>query len=134
MDEMEELIEEAKNEGLTVIVCDLSEILSTSINDYIGLDYSLTHEQKLGKVHLATHMGYCHNGDFYNSSADPVLRSQGKARATRDAIRRLLPHEKIMEAVNAGCQEVYEIAEYWNLDEDFVQQACFYDKNGYLMD
>ena len=130
---LEEMYNELAYEGIRVIIMDLLGIESVSIGRNIGLDYSVTHSSGNELVHLATQRGYIENGDFYNQNSSLITRLQGDARAQKYAFKKLLPHEKIMEAVDKGYTEVYQIAEYWNLPYDFTERACFYDINGYLM-
>ena len=129
----EEIYEQLAYEGLRVIIMDLLGIESVSMGRNIGLDYSVTHSDGEEMVHLATQWGYIENGDFYNQNSSLIVRLQGDARAQKYAFKKLLPHDKIMEAVNNGYTEVYQIAEYWDLPYDFTERACFYDINGYLM-
>ena len=64
MDELERLIDLANSEGDTVIIDDFPENSSLSKHTYIGLDRNLPPRE--AQVHLATQIGYCRNGDFYN--------------------------------------------------------------------
>ena len=130
---LEKMYKELEYEGIRVIIMDLLGIESISMGRNIGLDYSVTHSAGDELVHLATQWGYIENGDFYNQNSSLIVRLQSDARAQKYAFGKLLPHDKIMEAVNAGNEETYQIAEYWNLPYDFTERACFYDQNGYLM-
>lgn len=136
MDEFDEQFQKTLDDDDVngIIYGDFHETLSLSSQGYIGLDYSLMHSPKEGKVHLATQRAYCRNGDYYNQHTDPVIRRQCAARSQKSAFADLLDHTKIMEAVAAGCTEPYQIAEFYNLPEEFAYRACFYDRNGYLMD
>ena len=131
MDELERLIDLANSEGDTVIIDDFPENSSLSKHTYIGLDRNLPPRE--AQVHLATQIGYCRNGDFYNCHSSAVVRGQSSARATRAAFYMTVPPEKIQEAVDAGCTETYEIAEYLGYPPEWVYRACFFYRNGYLL-
>ena len=131
MDDLERIIDIANSEGNTVIFTELPENQSLSMGNYIGLDNHLSSQD--AKVHLATQIGYCRNGDYYNQHANAVIRGQSAARATRDAFEMTVPREDIQRALDAGCRETYEIAEYLGYSPEWVYRACFYYENGYLL-
>lgn len=73
---------------------------------------------------VATHeYGHCMSGATHklNSKFDLICKHEYKA--DRRAILDFLPIEKLYEAIDKGCQTVYEFSEYLELPEDFVAKA-----------
>ena len=51
---------------------------------------------------------------------------QNEYRADADAFRRCLPPEEIRTAIRAGYTEPWQLAEYFDLDEDYIKKALHY--------
>ena len=49
-------------------------------------------------------------------------------RANKSAILEFLPLDKIEEAINAGYRELWEISEYLDMPQDFVEKAIKFYK------
>lgn len=39
-------------------------------------------------------------------------------------MQKLMPSDELLQAVQNGCVEVWELAEYFDVTEDFVRRAC----------
>lgn len=68
----------------------------------------------------------------YKTSSGNILdltdmnNAKQELKARKWAYNKLIPFEKIIEAVNAGCGKPYEFAEYLDLDEAFIIECLKY--------
>lgn len=69
--------------------------------------------------HFATSVG-----DVLNQDSLDVQKQEYKARCW--AYEKMLPLQAIDSAFGYGCKEVWEIAEYLNIDEEFLRDALAY--------
>ena len=84
-------------------------------------------------VHLAHELGHCLTGSFYNPSSTHDLIEKHEWRAEKKAIKMLIPADELKEAFSHGITEVWELAEYFNLTEDYIQKAYRYYKDNNLL-
>ena len=72
---------------------------------------------------VAHEYGHCVSGATHKLMSKFDLIEKHEHLANRRAILDLLPEEMILEAVNSGCEEVWQIAEYLDMPQDFVEKA-----------
>ena len=93
----------------------------------IGMDESVRDGGAQERVHLSHELGHCVTGSFYNIYAAMDCRQRHENRADKWAIRALIPVEELDDAIAEGCTEVWELAERFQVTEDFIRKAvCFY--------
>lgn len=124
------LYEEAQRSNITVISLPLPENGSVSIQTdggcYIGMDKGLG-EDADHRVRLAHELGHCKRGAFYNRWAARDVRQRYENRADKWAIEKLVPREELEAAVASGRCRIWELAEYFDVTEDFIRKAiCWY--------
>lgn len=85
---------------------------------------------------LAHELGHCEYGGFYNAKSPLDLRGKREYKADVWAVKRLLPFEELREAILSGLHERWELAEHFNLPEEFIDFALTYylERNGYAID
>lgn len=76
------------------------------------------------RVHLAHELGHCETGSFYNVYSTLDIREKQEEKADRWAVSRLVPAEEFVKALNTGMVEVWELAEYFEVTEDFIRKAA----------
>ena len=92
----------------------------------IGLDTAPLPESS-ERVHLSHELGHCLTGSFYNVYAAADLRERHENRADKWAIRRLIPVDKLDDAIAAGHTELWDLAEFFGVTESFLKKAlCLY--------
>ncbi len=64
------------------------------------------------------------SGDILDLSEQNNAKQEAKAR--RWAYEKILPSQAIISAMENGCTQVWEIAEYLDIDERFLRQALKY--------
>jgi len=99
---------------------------------YIAIDYAkiLSFIDEVMKV--AHELGHCETGSIYNPWAVCDVRKQHENRADKWAIKKLIPKDELDQAVREGCTEVWDLAERFNVTEDFVRKAVSWYKFGNL--
>lgn len=75
------------------------------------------------KVKLAHELGHCETGSFYNRWATCDVRQKHERRANRWAYEKLVPKDELWEAMRRGCREPWELAEYFDVTEEFLRGA-----------
>ena len=120
----------AAKSGVTVDRFSMRENGSASvcIGDccYIAIDPALT--GRCEKVMLAHEMGHCATGSFYNVYAPLDVRKKHERRADGWAIRKLVPKYRYKKALRQGVDNLFSLAEYFEVTPDFMQKAVDYYK------
>ena len=94
---------------------------------FIGMDDSVRDGGIQERVHLSHELGHCVTGSFYNIYAAVDHRQRHENRANKWAIQALISVEALDDAIAEGCTEVWELAERFQVTEDFIRRAvCFY--------
>ena len=94
---------------------------------YVGMDPAVKDGGVAERVHLSHELGHCLTGSFYNIYAAVDNRRRHENRADKWAIHRLIPVEALDDAIAMGYTEIWELAEYFGVTEDFIRKAvCCY--------
>ncbi len=79
------------------------------------------------KLKLCHELGHCVTGSFYNRYAPLDVRQRHELHADRWAIAQLVPRGELEGALRRGVWEVWELAEHFEVTEDFMRKAlCHY--------
>jgi len=132
-----DLYDFAKQQHIEVIPFPLPETGSMSVMEdggicYIGMDDAVRDGAVQERVHLGHELGHCATGSFYNIYAPLDCRQRHENRADKWAILNLIPVDDLDEAVAEGCTEVWELAERFQVTEEFVKKAVCYYVHGNL--
>lgn len=91
----------------------------------IAIDpFKLTSE-KNEKLKLAHELGHCMTNSFYCAYAEADVRGRHEYRADKWAVHYLIPPDKLQEALNDGYTDTWELAEQFDVTEEFVQRAVY---------
>lgn len=89
--------------------------------DRTGLN---TREAKTALYH---EIGHCETRSFYNELFHVSSRKKHENRADKWAIKKLIPEDELKDAVSEGHTEIWDLAEYFGVTEDFMRKAiCWY--------
>lgn len=126
----------AERHRIPVLLLPLPECGSLSLQDgtggcSIGLD-SGAQPQAEERVRLAHELGHCLTGSFYNRYAPRDLRQKHENRADKWAIEALIPPEAYQAALDEGCTELWQLAERFEVTEDFARKAVCWYQHGNL--
>ena len=122
----------AKQQNIEVIPFPMPENDSMSImtedgSCFIGIDPKIQDGGVQEKIHLSHEIGHCVTGSFYNIYAAVDSRQRHENRADKWAIRQLIPVDALDDAVAHGVTEFWELAEQFDVAEEFARKAvCYY--------
>lgn len=132
MTEYEKLLDDADKQH--VIVTEKFDLSDTRLKGlycdaFIAIDKNLTEADKA--CVLAEELG--HHATTYGNIIDQssVMNRKQERRARVWAYYLMLQFEDIIQAYEHGCQSRYDIAEYLNISEEFLQDAINYYKDKY---
>lgn len=76
---------------------------------------------------LGHEIGHCMTGSFYNQYSSFDCRQRHENKADKWAILHLVPFSDLNDAISHGCGEIWELAEWFSVTEDFIRKAvCYY--------
>ena len=126
----------AETARIPIMTVSLPECESISLQEpdgrcWIGIDPDLpTGASK--NVHLAHELGHCFTGSFYNIHAAIEHRQKLEHQADKWAIEALIPPEAYNTALTEGDTELWQLAERFNVTEDFARKAVCWYQHGNL--
>lgn len=130
--EIQALYDLAEQQNIPVVRFPLAETGSLSVmldsgECFIGMDASVQDGGIQERVHLGHELGHCNTGSFYNIHAAVDCRQRHENRADKWAIRHLIPVDDLDDAVAGGCTQIWELAERFQVTEEFMRKAvCYY--------
>ena len=135
--EISALYDYARQQNIEVIPYPMPENASMSLMAedgacYIGMDPVIQNGGVQERVHLAHELGHCVTGSFYNRYAAVDCRQRHEYRADKWAVRQLIPVDALDDAVAHGYTELWELADWFGVTEDFVRKAVCYYVHGNL--
>lgn len=130
--ELRQLYDLAEQENIPVFRCSLPETGSMSVMTedgccFVGMDPALRDGGVEERVHLSHELGHCLTGSFYSIYTAVDCRQRHENRADKWAIQALIPVDDLDDAIAGGCTEVWELAERFQVSEDFIRKTvCWY--------
>lgn len=83
------------------------------------------------RVRLAHELGHCLSGGFYNHFSPVDDRRQKERRADIFAYRLLIDNKELKRLLESGTGSLWELAEHFNVTEEFMEKAVeYYENNG----
>ena len=120
-------------QGLGVDVAELKLKANTAIafmDNFLVIDRSHCKTAAKERTVLAHEAGHCITGSFYNLYAPLDRRSKHERQADKWAVKKLIPKVELEAQLRQGL-EPYELAEYFNVTEEFIHKALeFYFECG----
>lgn len=134
--ETHELYQIARDNDIPVILLDIPEngsmCIQTDRGCYIGMDNGVLEDEAARRVHLGHELGHCRTGAFYNRWAARDVRQKHENRADKWAIKKLVPEDKLKQAIEDGCTDLWALADRFNVTEAFMKKAVCWYTNGNL--
>ena len=118
----EELLKEADQEGLIVKELPLTYNDGRIKGNRIAIRKSIRTTAEKSCI-LAEELGHYYTSTGNILDQNVVENRKQEQRARLWAYRKMVTLEKIMSACNAGCRNRYELAEYLDVTEGFLQEA-----------
>ena len=124
---LEDIYQMAEDNGIDVDDVDFIKVKSISIQHnkecHIAINTKKIPTRSEEKVILAHELGHCKTGSFYNKYSKFDLVCKHEYRANRQAVLDLVPYEELLFAIEKGCKERWELAEYFDITEEFVDEV-----------
>lgn len=104
---------------------DTYDAATIKYNDTYGIfaDFRKFPDLKSEFMALSHEYGHCSSGTTHKVYSPFELISQHENRANRAAVYEFLPCEILIEAVEHGNTELWQISEYLDIPEEFVKMA-----------
>lgn len=97
---------------------------------YIAIDPFKLESTADEKTKLAHELGHCMTGAFYYENSGITTRLHQEYIADKWAVRAVIPHGELLDAVRRGYTQPWEIADYFDVNEELVRKAMwFYENN-----
>lgn len=78
-------------------------------------------------VTVSHEAGHCMTGSTHKLNSPYDLIERHENRADRWAIEKLVPEDELVAATDFGYTEIWQLADYFNVTEDFMKKAvCYY--------
>lgn len=90
---------------------------------YIAIDPFQLKSTQDEKVKLSHELGHYLTGSFYNQWSTVDIRERHEYRADKWAVHELIPFEEYQQAIQEGYTEVWQLADRFNVTEDFIRRA-----------
>lgn len=138
MNKLNDLYNLAEKHDISVLCFRLDTVKSLSVQDKNGKEYIAIDEMKVESsadetVRLAHELGHCETGAFYNRYSTYDLIGRQEYKADKWAIKKLIPADELKDAFIHGITEPWDLAEYFNVTEDFIVKAVEYYKNNSIL-
>lgn len=135
--ELRQLYDLAEQQNIPVCHFSLPKTGSMSVMSeegrcYIGMDPGQLDGGTRERVHLSHELGHCVTGSFYNIYAARDCRQKQENRANKWAIEALISVDELDQAIAEGYTEVWELAERFQVTEDFIRKTVCYYVHGNL--
>lgn len=122
---IDDIYEIAESESIEIDKVSTREITAMSFpQGWIAYDprkFASTAELKTA---LAHELGHIRKGAFYNALTPLITRAKCEYKANKEAIKLLMPKADLQKALKSGITEIWQVAEYFGVTEDFAKKAC----------
>lgn len=124
---LDELYIRAESQGIEVDDFPMREVVAVSVREnWIAIDTRRIKTRREEKVILAHEMGHCETNSFYNVYSPYEVRGKHEYRANKRSYQILVPYEQLIEAVENGMTEIWELADHFDVPCDFMYKAAEY--------
>lgn len=132
-----DIYRDAENYGIEIDWFSMQDASSLSVRFpdgtlCIAMDPWKMHTIPEETVCLTHEMGHCCTGNFYNIFATHDIRQKYENKADKWAVNYLIPKADLNRAVAEGHTELWDLAEHFNVTEDFMKKAVCWYKHGNL--
>lgn len=122
----DDLYEYAESKNITVDFCSIPENKSFSVRmnfgDFIVIDKGTMKNSAEERTIAAHEIGHCETNAFYDYDSSLMLRSKAEEQATRWAVKKLINKNEMAVLLKQG-YEKWDLAEHFNVTEDFIEKA-----------
>lgn len=131
--ELDELYNIASEQNVKVMDFALPENTAVTIElcdgCFVGVNPDVFTSKRAEKVVIAHELAHVVTGSLYSIDCNSIERIKKEAKAEKWTVEKLVPLEKLKTAVKNGHCDVYSLAEYFEVTEDFMFKALLYYQN-----
>ena len=100
---------------------------TVKMEDYYGIFFDTMANRTIAeeKEIIAHELGHCKTGTTHSISSSFELIERHEYRADKWAVHKLLPFEEYQQALQEGYTEIWQLAERFNVTEDFIRRADY---------
>lgn len=110
-----------------------SFVMETNDAYYINIDASRIETSAEKRVCLAHELGHCISGTTYTINHSSLYRGSAEYKADYRAAQLIMPICDLKDCICRGITEKYELAEYFNVTEEFIDRTLYiYSNKGLL--
>lgn len=126
---IDELYDKINEKNIILINEDTEEDEAVTIKDEVCKVYGILFDKDRFEDNdeefcvLAHEYGHCKSGATHKLYSPYQLIGQHENRANRAAVHEFLPYEKLINAINKGNREAWQLAEYLDMPEPFIVMA-----------
>lgn len=120
---MNGLLEFAKEEHIQIDFFPMKKIKACSIPRSIAINPNMIENNRELKECIAHELGHQATGSFYKLRSRFETRSRMEERATRWAVQKLISADSLKKALEKGYTEVWQLAEYFDVPENFIKDT-----------
>ena len=129
-----DLYQLAENNNIDVMSIDTSaakrlSLVSECNGYYIGINPFMLETNVDEAMCLAHELGHCITGSFYNRYSVVDDRKRSERRADIFAYNLLINRDELKKQLKSGVRTVWELADYFNVTEPFMNEAVEYYQN-----
>ena len=118
----------AEKQGISIDELNMGHSVAISLpQGWIAIDPKRLPTQVEKKECLAHELGHGETGAFYNVDSPCDIRGKHENKANKWAIQHLISESELDEAIANGYTEIWSLAEYFDVTEDFMKKVvCWY--------
>lgn len=118
----------AEKQGISIDELNMGHSVAISLpQGWITIDPKRLPTQVEKKECLAHELGHVETGAFYNVDSPCDIRGKHENKANKWAIQHLISESELDEAIANGYTEIWSLAEYFDVTEDFMKKVvCWY--------
>ncbi len=126
------LFEEAERYGITIYTGNLPHAKAIALPGFIALDWRMVGTVAEERTNTAHEMGHCRMNAFYGRNDPSYIIKRNENKADKWAIKKLVPKDELDKAVSLGYTETWQLAEYFDVTEEFMIKVIWYYQHGNL--
>ncbi len=122
--------------GTSFYIWDLGkeQVATIEMNGHYGIfmDFDTIETTAEESVLIAHEGGHIATGSTHSIGSPYEIIEQHENRADKWAIKKLIPKDELDKAIAKGYTEIWDLADYFNVTEDFMKKAVWLYKTGSL--
>lgn len=129
MADLKDLYTLISKENITITSWDIGQFKAATIkqeSEYcIYINRNIINTASEEKCVIAHEIGHCMTGATHVLSSSHDLIEKHEYKANKYAVMKLITRNQLKKAIKKGHTEVWDIAEYFGVTEDFIIKALF---------